>query len=361
MSKRFSLVALASGLTLAKPKSENDLPQRILVAPWGETVTRKGKVIVNETTLAVLEAAQLANKFDRVALDFQHNTVKKGAEPVKVAAYGTPEVVKGEGIYLSALEYTPEGKEMLPGGHYPDISPAVVRNDQGEVIFLHSVGACRQGEIDGLTLFSASDSSDISTFEPMEDIELEVEGEDDAEEDPAAGDLREIVRALIMAIAPDVEIPEGAGDTELAAAAKQAVTALGATALSAGGAKKTEEPTKTTEADQEPVAMAAEAVGRITALEAKWEKRERAALVKQATADGKVIPLSAEQIDILDLTVLESMIENLPVTVPMQSRIAGAVDDFQATPGNAAITPELREVTRQLGLKPEEVAAFSAR
>lgn len=356
MSKRFSLVALASGLTLAKPKSENDLPQRILVAPWGETVTRKGKVIVNETTLAVLEAAQQANKFDRVALDFQHNTVKKGAEPVKVAAYGTPEVVKGEGIYLSALEYTPEGKEMLPGGHYPDISPAVVRNDQGEVIFLHSVGACRQGEIDGLTLFSASDSSDISTFEPMEGIELEVEGEDDTEEDPAKGDLREIVRALIMAIAPEVEIPEGAGDTELAAAAKAAVTAL-----SAGGAKKTEDPAKTTEGDKEPVAMAAEAVGRITALEAKWEERERASLVKQATADGKVIPLSAEQIDILDLTVLESMIENLPVTVPMQSRIAGAVDDFQATPGNAAITPELREVSRQLGLKPEEVAAFSAR
>lgn len=350
-NKRFSLVALASGLSLAQPKSENELPQRILVAPWGENVTRKGKVIVNETTLATLEAAQLANKFDRVALDFQHNTVKPGPEPKKVAAYGTPEIVKGEGIYLSAIEYTPEGKEALLGGHYPDISPAVMRNAQGEVIFLHSVGACRQGEIDGLTLFSASDSSDLTTFAPMAEDELELE--DDAEEDPGKVDMRDLLRTLIAAIAPEVELPEGATDTEMAAAAKQAVTALAA--AKPDPAKV--DPPKEAEGDKDPVAMASAALGKITALEATIEKRERAALIREAAREGKVVPLSADQIDQLDLTVLESMITQLPVTVPMQSRLGGAIDDFQANPGDGTITPELREVARQLNLKPEEVIA----
>lgn len=339
MPKRFSLVALASGLSLAKPKSENDLPDRLLVCPWGETETRKGKVICNETTVATLPQMQAANKFDRVAFDFQHNTVKGGAEPIKVAGYGTPEVVEGEGIYLSAIEYTEDGKAALPAGHYPDISPAIMRNGKGEVIFLHSVGACRQGEIDGLTLFSASDMPTLDTFEPMMP---------EGETDTAADDLRALLRDLIAAIAPEVELAETASDADLAAGVKQAITAMGAKkpAPAADPAKK-EDP----EAGPDLTAMAA----RIDAFEARFDARERKGLVDLATRQGKVIPLSAEAIAKIDLAVFESMIEALPVTVPMESRITGAVDDFRATPGAGGITPELREVARQLGRKPEDL------
>ncbi len=328
MPKHFTLVALASGLSLAKPKSENDLPDRLRVCPWGKTETRKGVVICNETTLADLPGNQAANKHDRVAFDFQHNTVKPGPEPKFVAGYGDPEVVRGEGIYLSNIEYTPEGRAALAGGHYPDISPAVMRNEKGEVIFLHSVGACRQGEIDGLTLFSAGDSPDLSSFEAED-------GEDDA--DPARADLRGVLLGLIAAIAPDLEIGEDATDAALAAAAREAAAKL-----------------KPAEGDQEPAAMSAEMSARFTALEARIESRERRALLDQASREGKVIPLSADEIAQMDLTLLESMIGQLPVTVPMESRIGGAIDDFQAGPGR--ITPEAREVARQLGLKPEDIA-----
>jgi hypothetical protein len=124
--------------------------------PWGTTDTNKGRLIVNETTVGVLAHNQAKAKFDRVAFDFQHNTVHgtPADEPLKVAGYGTPEVVPGEGIYLSSIEYTADGRESLLGGHYPDLSPTLRVNEGGEVIFMHSLAAVRQGEVDGLTLFN---------------------------------------------------------------------------------------------------------------------------------------------------------------------------------------------------------------
>lgn len=316
MPKKFSLVALASAAKLAVDKA---LPDRLLVVPWGETKTRKGLVVCNATTLAEMPGNQTREKYDRVALDFQHNTIKDGAEPKKVAGYGVPEIVQGEGIYLSSIEYTEDGKDLLAKGHYPDISPAVIRNDQGEVIFLHSVGACRQGEIDGLTLFSASDDLSLATFEAMDDTE------------PRGAGLRGILVDLINAMNPEGAIAEDATDADIASAARAAAA-------------------KMKDGDSEKVTAL---TSRLDAFEARFETQARNDLLDRAAREGKVVPLSADEIGKLELTALESMITNLPVTVPLESRLGGAIDDFRATPGQ--ITPELREVARQMGVKPEDL------
>jgi phage I-like protein len=114
---------------------------------------------VNATTARELPANQARRKRDRVALDFQHNTVDgsqfyKG-EPAKIAAFASLEIVEGEGIYLSNIEWTPDGKAFAADGHYPDLSPAIITNDKGEVMLVYSAGLARQGEIEGITLFSA--------------------------------------------------------------------------------------------------------------------------------------------------------------------------------------------------------------
>lgn len=322
---KFSLVAFAA---TAKILASKPLPDRLLVAPWGETKTRKGLVVCNARTLAELPGNQVSEKRDRVAFDFNHNTVKENApEPIRVAGYGIPEVVEGEGLYLSSIEYTEEGADLLAKGHYPDISPAVVRDKKtGEILLLHSVGACRHGEIDGLTLFSASDDLRLSTFMAMGD---EDEGEDDGDK----VELRAVLIGLINGMNPETPLADDASDGDIATAARAVAAKM-----------------KPAEGGAETTAMSA----RLDAFEAKFEKRERAAMVKQATADGKVIPLSAAEIDRLELTVLESMITKLPVTVPLESRIAGAVDDFRATSGGT-ITPEAREVARQMGLDPKDL------
>ena len=335
MPKKFSLVAFDSGARLAK----GELPDRLLVCPWGETVTRKGKISVNETTISQLSENQKLNKYDRVALDFGHNTVPgaPGSEPRKVAGYGTPEVVEGEGIYLSAIEYTADGLALLPAGHYPDISPAVMRNAEGEVVFLHSVGAVRQGEIDGLTLFSASDDIDLASFEAEEFAEDA--GAGDAEE-PA--DLRGILVELLNALSPESQLSADANDGDIAAAARAAAQSMAALSAEESGPS-----------EDELAALAA----RLDAFEASFAATTRKQVLDRAAREGKVVPLSAEEIENLDLTVLESLVAKLPATVPLESRLTGAVDDFAALPGKGAITPEIREVARQMGLRPEDVAA----
>jgi phage I-like protein len=329
MPKKFSLVAFDFGARLEK----GELPTRLLVCPWGETATRKGKILVNETTVAQLNENQALNKYDRVALDFGHNTVPgaPGPEPRKVAGYGTPEVVEGEGIYLSAIEYTADGLALLPAGHYPDISPAVMRNEMGEVVFLHSVGAVRQGEIDGLTLFSASDDLDLASFEAGE------EEDPDASDATEPSDLRGILVSLLNALSPDSQLAAEASDGDIAAAARAAAERM--TALSSAPSA------------EEVTALAA----RLDKFEADFAASTRRQILDRAAREGKVVPLGAAELERLDLTVLESMVEKLPATVPMESRLHGATDNFAATPGNAAITPELREVARQMGLKPEEL------
>lgn len=340
------LAALAgSPLTLGADKS---LPTRLLVVPWGTSQTRLGPVTVNATTLAQFAANQAAAKFDRVAFDFQHATVKAkpGDEPIRVAGYGTPEIVEGEGIYLSAITYTDEGHAVLPQGHYPDISPTVLRNEAGEVMFLHSVGAVRQGEIDGLTLFGAPAPAVLTALS----AEMAGEGSETA-------DWRAIVVGLLNALGTEPALEADAvTDDALAAAADTLATRLQA---KPGAAKRSPQKPATDTPDHTPDAMSAETIAalteRLTALEANQIDTRRDQLVAQATRDGKVIPLSAEDIAKCDLTILEAMIGKLPVTVPLESRTGAALDNFAADPG-ASATAEEKHVASILGLKAEELA-----
>jgi hypothetical protein len=327
LASLFTLAAFSTGQRVAAD-DKGDLPDRLLVVPWGENKTRKGLVVCNATTVAELANNQAREKFDRVAFDFDHNTVKPGIpEPKKVAGYGTPEIVDGEGVYLSAIEYTADGKELLAGGHYPDISPAVLRNAKGEVIFLHSVGACRQGEIDGLTLFSAGETPRLSCFAAIDDMDAD---DDEADDEEPTG-LRGIVVMLLKALGGGDGLTDDSNDGDLAAAAKAAITAMKG------------------EADAAPAAFAA----RMDKIETLLTDHRRDSLISKAVAEGKVIPLSAEMIKTVDLTVLSAVIENTPVTVPLESRLGGAIDDFSAT--GPHITPEAREVAALLNLDPKDL------
>lgn len=196
-----------SGLASAKA-----LPTRLLVGKWGTTPSARGPVTVNERTLALLPGQQASRKYDRVAFDFQHNSLT-GPEPVKVAGYGTPTVIAGQGLWLEAIEYTPEGKEVLPGGHYPDISPAVERNAAGEVIFLHSVGAVRQGELDGLVFPFSADFSSTQPTGPTQPNETKMQS-------PEMTALMALLAALGMETLPENATPEQIVAAQTAALAK---------------------------------------------------------------------------------------------------------------------------------------------
>jgi phage I-like protein len=292
-------------------------PSRLLVAPWGHHETNQDKVVCNETTLAVLAANQKLAKFDRIALDFNHNTVAthpsyKG-EPVAIAAMGTPNVVRGEGLYLEDLEWRAEGTNQFNARNYSDISPAVKRNDKGEIIFIHSAAMCRQGEIDGLTLYSATTPNESS----MKTSEL----------DPAA--VRTTLNVFRTALGL-AEVGEDAAPDAVLSATTEAVDKIAAL-------KKVEPAPAPEKKDDEGT----------VALSARLDTFERAGIVERASREGKVIPLSAEDIAKTPIATLSAMVDKLTPTVPLDQRTVHGLQTFSAQGG---LSTADRTVMANLGI-----------
>jgi len=331
------LVALAAGplqIPAATDGAERTLPTRLLAMPWGTSKTNKGDLTVNEVTLSALPRLQAAAKFDRIAFDFSHNTVnaKPGDEPVKVAGYGTPEIVSGEGIYLSAIEYTEDGKAALLGGHYPDLSPTVHVNAKGEVIFIHSLAAVRQGEVDGLTLFSPA--AGTKTADAMKALSAAgiITGEEP--------DFRAVAIAALNSLGAALD-DEADGAAILAAAA----TLRGKTS-------PTDNPDLITMSADELKTLTA----RLDALEKDGVDSRRQVILSAAKRDGKVIPLSAESIAKTDPETLEEMVKNLPAgQVPLEAETSDSAAEVTLAAG---LTAAELKAAQQVGLSAEDFKKF---
>lgn len=297
-------------------KGVEGLPQRILVMPWGDNATADGQVIVNDTTLKTLGAYNASKGWDRPALDFEHSSVPgsptyKG-EPVKVAGYGTIQVVQGEGIYMLMSSWTEEGKQFAAGGHYGDLSPVVQVNDNNEVIGCHSAALCRHGATPGLLFLSAT-----STMDPKP---------------PQTAD--ELVAALktVLGLGADATPADIlAGLTDKMKAAK---------------------PAETAEDDKDMKQLSAtvtELQGTVKLLSQSLAQGEREAILQQAARDGKVVPKTAAEA--LTVENLKKLCAELPVTVPLERRTpdvttlmlssgAGTDDSISRQTG---VTKELRD------------------
>lgn len=292
------------------------LPRRLKLLDWGRNETVKGPILVNDVTAARMPVLQAARGFDRVALDYEHNTVEGSAEfsrtkePREVAAYGVPVLIKGEGLFLDQVAYTPSGETHAR--NYADLSPTPELAADGTVLFLHSVALVRQGAVEGLSFFSV----EMADGEPAPDLEQVNQNEqenqlmekimgllrkalglkdDCPEEDIVAafqtlGALQPKIVALETAMAPLVALTAADGQLTL---------------LSAGldGVKGKIGDTDVT--------------GKITALSADLDGVRKDLVCYQARMEGKVVPLSAEQLTATPLATLQEMVGKLPVTVPV--------------------------------------------
>lgn len=244
-----------------------ELPTRLKVLAWGRNETTKGPTIVNETTVMVLPKRQDHEGFDRVALDFEHNTVpgspeyERSQEPRPVAAYGVPEVVAGEGLFLTDLVWTDEGKKHAQ--HYHDLSAAVRENEANEVVFLHSSALVRQGSARDVSFYTVSLGNNQQKDETME---------------PNYQALKAQVDALSQML------------------------------------DKLKEDLGKLMATEQTVATQGEAV---TTLSARIDAMEKQALVDRATMQRKVIPLSDDEIKDTDIKTLSALVENIKPTIPL--------------------------------------------
>ncbi len=301
------------------------LPSRLKIMNWGVNDGAKGKFIINAAGAQQFAANQKASNFDRVAFDFEHNTVKgstayKG-EPCEVAGHGTPEIVDGEGLFLNNIEWTAEGQKFVGGRHYIDASPSVITNGAGEVIFLHSVAACRQGALVGSELkLNSADFPNLklnnSTMN-YKDIILKLL------KLPATATDEEITAALDAAMKTEVETLSADSKCELL---KQIKT-LTATVDTLVAGQKT--------------------------LETKVTTDERTLILNSAAAEGKVVPKELTEGDsALDIKQLKTLVAALPVTVPLERRTPAQTP--HSAPGALTTLSAEEAVRKQLGITEEE-------
>ncbi len=324
-------------------------PSRLLIAKWGKNESANGNFTVGSKTKKFLPALQKLLGFDTVALDFEHNTVpnteayRADKEPRNVAGHAGLEVVEGEGIYAHNVQWTPHGVKSVKEGLHPDLSPTIKTDDDGEVVFVHSAGLCRQGAVTDLRVFSAAE---ILTPTQLACFSATI--------NPPANSAMDYKKLLTLLLgldanAADADIETAAKKfaettqshtaslktlTENLAALQKAITA-GVGTHSADGLKKLDEI--------------------IAAIGKRLDDQERAHIVAQAIRDGKLIPNSAAA---MPLEQFRTLVSELPANqVPIAQRTPEGLKSFSAaTPADSTA-----EIMRQrLGISKEDWAKHSA-
>lgn len=289
-----------------------ELPKRLKVLAWGDNATASGRPVrVGAKTLQTLSVNQKRFGFDEVALDFEHNTVpntkafKEAKEPRPVAAYGAVEAVENDGLFFNVSRWTPEGEKSAL--NYQDLSPAIHQDENGEVLFVHSVGLCRQGDVEGLHFVPFSVETGAMDYKAklIEMLELS-EGATDADIQAALDSLE---------AAPD----------EMAAMTSQVAELTGRIA--------------TLSADLE-------------AVKGESDSRRRQEICERAAREGKVIPLTAEEIAATSVATLSAMVEKLEATVPL-NRQTPAGDPPPSSASSTAVIEQYNAIS-----DPEERARF---
>ena len=314
-----------------------ELPPRLKFLDWGDSQSLKGPLRVNAMTATHLPTTQKAKGWDRIALDFEHSTLtgtpeyERSQEPKAVAAYGVVVCMPGDGLYLDDLQWTPHGKTFAR--EYIDLSPAPLQMADGTVTGIHSVALCRHGAIPGTQFYS---------------VELP--------DKQTTGDA--IMKWLLGWLGKS----EDAKDTELQAGFAEKITALCAEALKGMsaelGTRIAELKTKIEAYSAESATLTALSAdvtnlkSQISTFSAAIEQRDRADVVAGAAREGKVIPLSAEDLAKTPVKTLQDMVGKLPVTVPLEARTPEHVKAYAVDGG---LTTAIETVARACGVDPKKV------
>jgi len=307
-------------------------PCKLKVLPWGDSFYRGGreKVALNERSLTEVPRMHKLYNYDRIALDFSHNSFPLSdayKEPVTVAAFGELKVFSGDGAYLENLQWTPEGAKAWANGDYPDLSPVVKTEPDGTVTFFHSVALCRNGKLEGLHAFT----DDISAIISPNSTNNKTMNPDEAKK----------IKGLLVAI---LGLSEDADLAAIETAAKD----FGEKLKKAEGNKPPANP--------QPDALKAfsDSLGaiktRLDKIEADGATARKSAIISAAIAAGKQVP--ADIAAKLDEAALQAFCANLPEgVVPLTKRSPDGLKEFTSNPIGS---PVVASVCKTLGLSEED-------
>lgn len=325
--------AASAVLSVAAPfrrgGAEVGLPQRVRILKWGENVGRTtgARILVDEVVAATLTANQELVAIERVPMDYEHQSVKDHPnfqpDPRHSPGAGSIEVVVGEGVFLSAIDYSPSGLEHAPG--YQDVSGVIHLDGDHRPVWISSVALTQTGDVAGMEFSEAMAVLSARLAAPAA-VTLSA---------PAM--TPDDYRPLLLKM---LRLKEDATDEELVAAAE---------------AESQEPP-----APQDPMTPDAPTAtetaalsARLDLLESRATQGEREALVARASREGKVIPLSAELISATSVAVLTALVDGLPAgAVPLDATHRKVA----AAPDTAVLSADESHAAQLLGLTPEQFA-----
>ena len=348
MTQPLKLITLrAPGPQFDPAKGEAGLPQKMLVLPWGDNDTTKGMVVCNATTMAQLPGYNAKMNWDRPALDWEHCSVPgsptyKG-EPVSIAGYAQLELVPGEGVYYLMSSWTADGIKYASGGHYADISPVVVCNDQNEVIGLHSAALCRHGATPGLVFLSALPVGQHGSAAKQTPIQKPSKKNKAMADTAPPQTPEELFAALkgVLNLGPD------ATAADVLTAMTKALAAAKAEPDGDEGEDADKGDTKALSANILKLTKLVEDQGaQLKLLSSGVETGERQQILAQAAREGKQVPATAAKT--MDVANLKLLCAELPVTVPLDKRTPEAT--LMLSSGAGFEDPELAKIAKITGV-----------
>ncbi len=155
------------------------VPDRVLLAPWGQVESTNGSFVVDEESAALAIAAMTAHATD-TPIDYEHQTLggSYASPDGRAPAAGWIKKLEAEpGVGLIAkIEWTAQAKEMLAAKEYRYLSPvALIRKSDRKMIGIHSAALTNKPAIRGMTPIvnratgAAADEtlSSLADLEPM--------------------------------------------------------------------------------------------------------------------------------------------------------------------------------------------------
>ena len=326
--------------------ADAELPQRVRILAWGENIgrTTKAKIKVGERTQACLSANQTATASERVPLDYEHQSVPGHPnfkpDPRAVAGFGVIELVPGDGVYLSAIEYTPNGQEFAC--NYPDVSAEAYLDKDGNLLFVRSVALTQYGAVAGMEFTEAVAAcaclgrpAALSSSHPQHHTTMA-----DDNTDPKAPVYRDALIKMLQ-----LQPEDGQDDVS----DEQIATALAAMAEAADNDGQ--------EADANADPVAPPGMGEQATLSARLDNLERRNLIQAAMAAGKIIPFKKETLAKLPMVTLSAMLDELPAgQVPVGPSSRREIADARPV----ALNAEQKAVAAALGIPEKDFLATLA-
>ncbi len=149
-----------------------DLPGRILIAPWGDVESSRGRFVVDQEAIDATIAAFAAHGND-LPIDYEHQTLggeftaPNGQAPAAGWIKQLICIAPGEDTMPAGLwgqvEWTPQARQQLATRQYRYLSPvALVRRDDRRLIGLHSAALTNKPAISRMTPVVNREHTDAS-------------------------------------------------------------------------------------------------------------------------------------------------------------------------------------------------------